>query len=822
MVGDIRLGLKMLRKDRTYAGTAIVTLAICFGANTGLFTIVNAVLLKPLPVPESDRILLMSNQYPNAGSAGADGYVNSGAPDYYDRLRALTVVEEQAMYNSTNESFDMHGEAELIHGLAATPSLFRLLRVAPALGRIFDETEAEIGNEQKIILSYGLCQQLFGEPPRAIGHQIHLSGRPFTIVGVMSREFQFADPDARFWIPLAFTPQQRSDEARHINDWYNVARLKRDATIQQAQAQVNAVNAANRERLPQFKQFLTDAGFHTRVEPLQDVLVRSIRPTLYLLWGGAIFVLLIGGLNISNLALARSGVRAREVAIRLALGAGRGRVARQLIVEGLLLSFAAGALGLVIGSGILEALRAIGLERLPRANEIHIDYSVISAAFALSGVVGILIGLVPAVYLFNRNLLGMLRDEGRTGTIGRGGRTARRALVVAQLAFAFVLLVGAGLLLASFRKLLTVDPGFKAEHVITAAINMPLSRYGTDNDVRAFTNRALQTVRSVPGVIQAGGTTIIPLGGNHTDSVILAEGYQMKPGESVVSPMQVVITPGYLQAMNTSLLRGRFFDDRDNDTAPGVVIVDERLAQKFWPGRDSIGRRMYEPSNLQELLRIDEHTRWLTVVGVVREVQMEDLAGRPNGAGTYYFAAAQVAPRGLVLAIETAMDPASVFRMIRTSLNRIDPAMPLSDVRTMDERTARSLIPRRAALLLALSFGLVATLLSAIGIYGVLVYLVTQRTREIGIRLALGSTARGVFGLVLREGLVLVAGGLTVGLAGTIALRRVLQSQVYGIGATDPMVIGLVFATLGAIALVACSLPALHATRVNPVTILSN
>jgi hypothetical protein len=231
---------------------------------------------------------------------------------------------------------------------------------------------------------------------------------------------------------------------------------------------------------------------------------------------------------------------------------------------------------------------------------------------------------------------------------------------------------------------------------------------------------------------------------------------------------------------------------------------------------------MYEPSNPQELLKTDEHTRWLTVVGVVREVQLEDLAGRPNGAGTYYFAAAQVAPRGLVLAIETAMDPASMFRMIRTSLNRIDPAMPLSDVRTMDDRTARSLIPRRAALLLALSFALVATFLSAIGIYGVLAYLVTQRTREIGIRLALGSTARGVFGLVLREGLVLVAGGLTVGLAGTIALRRVLQSQVYGIGATDPMVIGLVFATLGAIALVACSLPARYATRVNPVTILSN
>jgi predicted permease len=818
---DLRFSLKLLWKDRAYAATAILTLAICIGANTALFTIVESVLLRPLPVPDSDRIVLMSNQYPNAGSPGAAGYTNSGVPDYFDRLRAVTACEEQAMYSVANQSFDINGAPELIRGLAATPSLFRLLRVAPAQGRFFEEREGEIGNEQKVILSYGLSQQLFGGNS-PIGQQTRLGGRPFTVVGVMPRGFQFADSEARFWIPLAFTPAQKSDDARHSNSWLNVGRLKPGATIQQAQDQINALNAANLERFPQYKQLLINAGFNTKAERLQDVLVRSVKPTLYLLWGGALIVLLIGGVNIANLALARSNVRTKELATRLALGAGRPRVARQLVVEGLLVSFAGGLIGIAIGSGILRALTTIGLDRLPRANEIHMDLAVIAATLVLSAGVGIVIGLVPAAHLFKFNLLATLRDEGRTGTGGRKARTLRRALIVAQVAFALVLLTGSGLLLASFRNLLAVDPGFKAEHVITLAIGMPRVRYATDNDVRAFTNRALQAVRSVPGVTHAGGTTIIPLGGNHSDSVILAEGYQMKPGESLVSPMQVLITPGYFEAMSTPLRRGRYFDDRDNEAGPGAVIVDERLARKFWPDADPIGKRMYKPENPQDLLKIDKNTRWLTVVGVVREVQMEDLGGRPNSVGAFYFPAAQVVPRGLVVAIRAAADPASVLKTVRAELNTIDPAMPLADVRMMAERTALSLLPRRTALLLALSFGVVALFLSAIGIYGVLAYVVTQRTREIGIRIALGSTAQGIFKLVLREGLLLVAGGLVLGLAGTVALRRVLQSQVFGVDAMDPIVIGLVVATLGTIALAACSLPARHATRVDPVTILSS
>src|SRR5262245_456437 len=494
----------------------------------------------------------------------------------------------------------------------------------------------------------------------------------------MPKGFEFADSEARFWIPLAFTAQQKSDDFRHSNSWYNVGRLKAGATIAQAQEQVNAINAANQERFPQFKQLLINAGFHTKVELLQEVLVRGVRPTLYLLLGGAAFVLLIGAVNLANVALARSNLRAKELATRLAIGAGRAQVARQLIIESLLLSLAAGVAGIIVGYGILRALTVIGLERIPRAHEIHVDFTVIVAALAVSAVAGVLIGLVPAVHLFNVNLSTALREESRTGTGGRKTHALRRVLVVSQVAFAFVLLIGSGLLLASFRNLLAVDPGFKTEGIITAGIGMPRVRYPADKDVRLFTDRVLQTVRSIPGVSAAGGTTIIPLGGNHSDSVILAEGYQMKPGESLVSPMQVTVTPRYFETMGTQLIKGRSFDERDTDESPAVVIVDERLAQKFWPGGDPIGRRMYKPSNPRDLLKIDEKTRWLTVVGVVREVQFEDLAGRPTTIGAYYFAAAQPppppqgAPRGLTLAIKASGDPAAVLRAVRAELNKLE------------------------------------------------------------------------------------------------------------------------------------------------------
>jgi len=396
----------------------------------------------------------------------------------------------------------------------------------------------------------------------------------------------------------------------------------------------------------------------------------------------------------------------------------------------------------------------------------------------------------------------------------------RRGLVVAQVGLACVLLIGAGLLLASFRKLLAVDPGFKGEGVITISTALTQVKYASDK-WRPFMNRTFEALRSIPGVRSAGATTSIPFGGRFDKNVILAEGYTMKPGESVIAPMQVEVSPGYFETMTTPLKRGRYFNEHDSSDAPPVAIIDERLAQKFWPGADPIGKRMYEPGD-DDLTKITTKTKFWTVVGVVADVQLADLTGEKQPVGTYYFSLDQSPSPRFTLAVKTTMDPAALTKTLRAEMAKIDSDVPLFEIRTMDERTQLSLTQRRAAMILGLAFASVALFLSAIGIYGVLTYLVTQRTREIGIRIALGSSAGSVFKLVIREGMLLVAIGLVVGLSGAAGMRSFIQSQIFGVGAMEPSVISLVVAGLTAVALAACVLPARRATRVDPASVLNS
>lgn len=814
---DIRYGARSLGKNKGFAATVVLTLAVSIGANTATFAIVNSVLLRPLPLPGADAILIMSNLYPKAG-ASSDGHSSAG--DYYDHLRDVTVFEQQAMFRFANQTAEINGTPEQISGMAATPSLFRLLRSTPALGRTFTDEEGEIGGEQKVILSDGLWRQLYGGDPTAVGRQLRLGGRPFTIVGVMAPDFVFINPEVRLWVPLAFTPEQKA--THHNNNWYHIGRLKPGTRIEQAQAQVDAVNDANLVRFPQFKEILINAGFHTKVERLQDVLVKTVKPTLYLLWGGALFVLLIAGVNIANLSLARLNLRRKEFATRLALGAGQWQLTRQLVVESVLLALAGGLAGVALGATLLRALVVTGLRMLPRAGEIHVDGIAVLVALAMSVLVGILTALIPLAQFFRGNLNDALHEDSRTGTGGERARRVRQVLVVAQVGLAFVLLVGAGLLLVSFRRLLKVDPGFRIDGIVTASTSFPRSRYPGDGDLAAFINRALDAIRRIPSVTAAGATMSIPFSGNYSDSVILAEGYAMKPGESLISPRQVVVTAGYFETMNIGLVRGRYFDDHDSATSPPVVIVDERLARRFWPDRDPIGRRMYQPQNPNDLLKTDEHTRWLKVVGVVRSVRLEDLAGRGSPVGAYYFLYAQDPSRSVTFAIRTPSGAGAVAGAVRGQIAAIDRELALFDVKTMAERTELSLASRKTSMMLALGFGGLALFLSAVGLYGVLAYLVTQRRREIGIRVALGSTAAGIVRLVLREGLLLVGIGLVLGFAGAAALRKAVENEVYGVRPLDPLVIGSVVALLGAVALAACVLPARRATEVDPVIVLND
>ncbi len=833
MISDIRVGLRLLWKDKAFTVTAALTLALCIGANTALFSVVHNVLLRPLPVPESDRIVLMANAYPKAGASSAAG-ANSSAPDYFDRLRETDVFEEQAVYNGGNQSIDQNGTPIRIRMNRVTPSFFRLLRIAPALGRAFSEQDGEVGNDKKVILSYALWQSAFGGDPAAIGKDLRLGGVPFTVIGVMPKGFSFLNPNVMLWRPLAFTAQEKGDERRHNNNYQNIGRLKPGARIERAQQQIDALNARNLEKFPALKPLLVNAGFHTTVDPLQETLVRPIKATLYLMWGGALFVLLIGCVNVANLVLVRSRARSKEMAMRLALGAGRFRIGRQLVVESVLLTLVSAAAGLLVGYGALQLLGTLNIQELPRGEEIRLDGVVVAYTLSVAALIGLVLGLIPVANVLPANLTVALREEGRGGTAGRGARTLRRSLVVAQVAFAFMLLIGAGLLFASFRQVLAVQPGFNPDGVLTASIGLPRARYADDKALIGFTHEALLRLRALPGVTAVGATNTIPFGGNHSDSVIFAEGYQMKPGESVISPAQVVVTPGYFEAMGVKLALGRVFDERDAITAvaspdaggrPGLaassIIVDETLAKRFWIGRDPIGRRMYFPNDIKDLTAITDKTVFHTVVGVIRDVKLHDLTEGQNSVGAYYFSMNQAPSSEMTFAIKTAGDPLSLTSAVRGALNGLDRELPVFDTQTLEQRLEKSLVSRKSPALLALSFGVIALFLSAIGIYGVLAYLVTQRTKEIGIRIALGSSARAIFELVLREGLMLIAAGFVLGGIGAVALRKSLETQLFGVSATDPIVLITVTGILAVVAVAACALPARRATRIDPIVALA-
>ena len=812
---DLKYSARSLWRAKGFALTVFLTFSVCIAANTALFAIVNSVVLRPLPVPEANSVVLMSNEYPKAGVIGIN---NSSSGDYFDRVREMTVFESQAVFRERDQTVELNGLPQRIHGMVVTPSWFKLLRVSPALGRPFSDEEGEVGQDHEVILSHGLWEQLYGGDKAVLGRDLRISGQPFRIVGVMPQGFDFIDPEVRLWMPLAFTAEQKTQH--HSNNWYHIGRLKPGATLQQAQVQVNAINDENLERFPEFKELLINAGFHTVVTPLQDLLTAGVKRTLYLLWGGAVLVLLIGGLNIANLALTRLALRRKEMATRIALGAGRAQLVRQLLLENVGLALVGGVAGLALGAGLLRTLSAIGLEHFPRAGEVRVDVAVVMVSLGLSVAAGVFVGLFPVVSASKIGINEALHEDSRTGTTGKKTRSVRQLLVAAQIGFAFALLMGAALFLASFRRLLQVDPGFRPAGVVTASVALPRSKYAKAEDWRKFMNRALPAVRAIPGVVLAGATDVIPLSGDHNDSVILAEGYQMRPGESIVSPLSMDVTPGYFEAMGISMVRGRTFDERDNETAPRVVIVDEKLAKHFWPNSDPIGRRMFQPSDSKDLLKVDEHTVWLTVVGVARTLRYEHLDDSGATVGAYYFPIAQEPDSILTFALKTTGDSDSAVRALRAEILRLDPDLAVFDVHSMSERIDLSLASRRTSMLLANVFGGVALFLATLGIYGVLAYLVAQRTREIGIRVALGSTRASILRLVLWEGFELVLIGLVLGIVGAASLQRVVATEIYGVRPLDPLVLASVMAVMAIVALAACAVPARRAMRVDPIVAL--
>jgi predicted permease len=826
---DLVFAWRMLRKDRAYALTVILTLAVCLGANAAIGTVVRSILFRPLPYPEPERLIHSYDSFPGAGVERA----GTSVPNYFDR-RALTgVFDEVALYQFAGYRVGQGASAEGVSAMDVTPSFFRVLRVEAAAGRLFREDEGSPGHDKVVVLSHAFASKQPGGVDGMVGRQVRLDDQIYDVVGVLPEAFHFLNPEIRLFVPLAFTDEDRAEDRRYSQNHEQIARLAPGVTLEQAQAQVDALNAQFLDRAGTLKAPLIKAGYTTKTVEFEADLVRNVRAALQLLWGGVLFVVLIAAVNIANLSLVRGSGRMKELATRSAIGAGRGRIAFQLVIEATLLTAIGGALGLLVGYWSLGALEWLGLSDLPRAHEIRMDEAVFGFTLGLALLLGFVVGAAPAVQLARSSLSNMLRDEGRSGTAGRGTQFVRRALAVSQVALAFVLLVGAGLLFASFRQILAVQPGFNADGVLTASVSLPRARYKDDQALVGFTHEALARLRALPGVSAVGATDTIPFGGNNSDSVIFAEGYQMKPGESPISPAAVDITPGYFEAMGVKLVRGRLFDERDRfiearTTSVGgrpngaySIIIDETLAKRFWPGQDPVGRRMYKPNDIKDLTAITERTVFYTVVGVIADIKLHDLTEAKKSVGAYFFPMDQDTSTSMTFAMRTAVDPLSLTSAVRNALGGLDRELPVFDTQTMDQRMEKSLVSRRSPVVLSLVFGGVALLLSAIGIYGVLAYLVTQRRREIGIRIALGSSARSIFELVLREGLLLIIGGFVIGAAGALALRKSLESQLFGVSATDPLVLAAVTGLLAAVAVVACALPARRATRINPIVALA-
>jgi len=807
MLQDLRFGFKLLWKEKGFTLTALATLALCIGANTAIFTVLHAVILAPLPFAEPERLVTIGNVYPGAGISKS---VQSSIPDYLDRRKMTDVFETVALRSSAGYDLGAEGSPVRLDAEQVTPTYFQTLRVAPMLGRNFTDDDAVFTKNQFVILSYGLWRDMFARDPHIAGKEIRLSGQAYRVLGVMPEGFTSPGSQAKLWVPLTWAPRQGTEDSRHSNNWDMIARLKPGVTIQVAQQHIDALNRYNTERSP-LRKLLENARFASVVKGLKEDMTSDVKPMLLLLECAVAFVLLIGCVNVANLMLVRSNVRMKELAIRHSLGAGRARLAAQLLIESLSLALIGGILGIAAGTGGVRLLSLLGAAALPRGETIHMNPTVLMFSAGIAVLTGLIFGSAPIYHLVRQDLNSVFRSNERTGTTEKRALWTRSALVVCQVSLAFMLLIGAGLLGLSFARLLSVDPGFNTQNVQTAEYSIPRSRYPDDARAAQLATRVIDDIRNIPGVISAGMNYTLPFTANSSNGVVQIPGYQLAAGELPPVPSWNTVDGGYFAALKIPLLAGRVFTATDTSDAPRVVIIDEYLAKKYWPGRNPIGGKMERGVNNNEPL--------YTVIGVVATVQSVDLADKSK-MGQIYFDYRQNVERSMYVVVRTAAGDAHAIAEVRNVLRQADPEVALFDTKTMAERISSSLRDRRAAMVICVAFAALALTLSAIGIYGVLAYTVTQRTREFGIRIALGAGVGAVAGMVLRQGMLLAAIGLAIGAGGAFALTRLMQSMLFGVKPTDPLVFGDVAGVLMAIAMLASLLPSLRVTRIRPAAAL--
>lgn len=819
---DLRHSFRLLWYEKGFTATVVITLAVCVGVNATVFSVVNAVLLAPLPFPDADRLVDIRNSYPGAGVPDAP----NSPTDYFVRRERAASFESLAQFRTWTPTVGKAGTAERVRSMVVTASFFPMLGVEPLLGRGFREEEMDPGNEQVVVLTHGYWAEKFGSDPAVLERDLRIDGSPYRIVGVLSPDFRMPQNDQpRLFMPTPYPADDRGLNRWHSNNDYNMwARLRPGVSIDRARAENDALNAAlvaeaAESFFPNMEQLVEDLGYRTLIEPAHDDLVGDVRATLYLLWAGALFVLLIGCVNIAGLILARSKVRLREVATRLAVGAPHPLLVREMLTHAIVLALIGGALGVLVSFAGVRLLSALGASALPRGTGITIDATVLLFALGLAVSAGLIFGAIPAVQLLRTDLRSVLHTQTRGGTASRTIVSVRTALVTTQVALAFMLLLGAGLMLASFRNALAIDPGFEPVGVFTGNLSMSGPRYAELQPRRQFADALIAEVRSLPGVRAVGITTMLPFSGDRSSSALTPEDYTPSAGESsLLSPLQTWVSEGYLDVMSIPLVEGRMFEPTDGVDDRRVIILDERLARRYFGDASPLGRRM-----VYGVPETADEDAYYTVVGIVGTIKQNDLTEpAAEHAGAYYRPYRPLARRNISLVISTSGDPLSLTAAIRERIARLDPELVLFDVQMLSDRIDASLTRRRTSMLLLITFAVVALFLAIIGVYGVVAFAVTQRRREIGLRLALGATTRDVFRLVIRHGLRMTAVGLLIGGAGAALIGQFIQSLLFGVRPLDPGVIAAMAAILGAVAVATCLIPALEATRVDPVRVLAS
>ena len=803
LLQDLRYGIRMLGQKPAFTFIAVLALALGIAANSAIFSVVNTVLLRPLAYKDPERLALVWTKFePDLPQNWVSG------PEVVDFRERAQSFEELAVLSWNTVGLTGVGDPEQVTAGAVSANLFPMLGIEPARGRFFTADEDKPGGDRVALLSHGLWQGRFAGDPNLVNQTIELDGQNTTVIGILPPDFGILPPDAQspknidIWVPLAVDLKALP---RGNHGYRVIGKTRPGITVEQARAELEGVG----EQMDQ--EFYQNANFGATAVPFLGHVVRNIRPALLILLGAVSFVLLIACANVANLLLARAASREKEIAIRTALGAGRLRIIRQLLTESVVLAIVSGVVGLALTVIGLKALVALAPDNVPRLNEVGVDLRVLAFTFGVSLLTGVVFGLVPAFQASRPDMNESLKEGGKGSSKGARGRRIRNLLVVSEVALALVLLTGAGLMIRSFLRLQEVDPGFKPEGVITMRLQIPQSRYPDNTQIVSFYQRAIEKVKTLPGVEYAGAVSNMPLSGSYSSGTVTVDQPSASIDNASFEADRRSITPEYFQAMGIEMQRGSSFTGSETADGQGVVIVDETFASRFWPGEDPIGRRIKLGGN-------QSTAPWLTIVGVAGHAKHYNLNSK--GREQVYFPHAQRQTRTLFLAVRTSGDPSALVGAIRGQIWALDPSQPLSDIQTMEQRVYSSVAqPRFNTMLLGIFAG-VALILAAIGVYGVMNYAVSQRTHEIGIRMALGAKQRDIFGLVVGQGMLLVIIGIGIGIVGALIVTRLMASMLFGVTATDPATFAGVALVLILVSLVASYIPARKATRVDPMVAL--